>query len=139
MSLTEKQVELVTESWSQVSPIAQQAAELFYNRLFELDPELRPLFKGNIQEQGAKLMQTLSIAVASLTNLEQLIPTLQTMGKRHEEYGVQAAHYQTVATALLWTLEQGLGDAFTAEVREAWTAVYTVVADTMLSGCETAA
>ncbi len=138
MSLTEKQVQLVTESWSKVTPIAQQAAELFYNRLFELDPKLRPLFKGNISEQGAKLMQALSIAVASLTKLEALVPTLQTMGKKHEEYGVQSEHYQTVATALLWTLEQGLGDAFTVEVKEAWTAVYTVVADTMLSGCEVA-
>lgn len=138
MSLTDKQVQLVTESWSKVAPIAQQAAELFYNRLFELDPTLRPLFKGNINEQGAKLMQTLSLAVASLTNLEALVPTLQAMGKRHEEFGVQTEHYQTVASALLWTLEQGLGDAFTEEVKEAWTAVYTVVADTMLSGCEAA-
>ena len=138
MSLTAKQVELVTESWSKVTPIAQQAAELFYNRLFELDPALRPLFKGNISEQGEKLMQTLSVAVASLTNLEKLVPALQTMGKRHEEYGVQAAHYQTVAAALLWTLEQGLGDAFTEEVKEAWVAVYSIVADTMLSGCEAA-
>ncbi|MRI33092.1 hemin receptor [Endozoicomonas sp. OPT23] len=136
MSLTEKQIQLVTDSWSKVAPISQQAAELFYNRLFELDPALRPLFKGNISEQGAKLMKTLGVAVASLTNLEALVPVLKTMGKQHEEYGVEASHYQTVAEALLWTLEQGLGDDFTEEVKEAWTATYVIVADTMLSGCE---
>ncbi|HMN29128.1 MAG TPA: globin family protein [Caldilineaceae bacterium] len=126
-----EQKELVRNTFAQILPIAEQAAALFYNRLFALAPEVKPLFKHNMEEQGRKLMQMIAIAVAHLDRLEELIPAVQALGKRHGAYGVNSAHYATVGAALLWTLEQRLGDAFTPEVKEAWTTVYTVLADTM--------
>ncbi len=127
-----KQKRLVQESFAKVEPIAETAAELFYNKLFELDPELRALFKTDIKEQGRKLMATLKIAVKGLDDLEKLVPVVQDLGRRHAGYGVQDAHYGTVAVALLWALEQGLKDDFTAEVKEAWTGVYALLAETMV-------
>lgn len=129
--MTPEQATLVTQSWEKVLPIKDQAAALFYGKLFELDPSLRPLFKGDIQEQGRKLMAMINTAVRGLGDLNTLVPAVQALGRRHVGYGVQNEHYATVAVALLWTLEQGLGPAFTAEVREAWTEVYTVLASTM--------
>lgn len=129
--MTPEQATLVTQSWEKVLPIKDQAAALFYGKLFELDPSLRPLFKGDIQEQGRKLMAMINTAVRGLGDLNTLVPAVQALGRRHVGYGVQNEHYATVAVALLWTLEQGLGPAFTAEAREAWTEVYTVMASTM--------
>lgn len=124
--------QLVQESWKQVEPIADTAATLFYDRLFTLDPALRPLFPSmDLGEQKRKLMQTLTIAVRGLDRLDQLTPALEALGRRHVGYGVQDAHYDTVGAALLWTLEQGLGDAFTPEVREAWAEIYHLVASVM--------
>lgn len=112
-------------------PIADTAAKLFYGRLFELDPELRPLFKSDITEQGRKLMQMIQLAVRGLNDLPALVPAVEQLGRRHVDYGVRNKDYETVGTALLWTLEKGLGEGFTPEVREAWTAVYTLLAGTM--------
>ena len=126
-----EQKELVRSTFAQVAPIAEQAAALFYGRLFELAPEVKPLFKHNIEEQGRKLMQMIGVVVANLDKLDVLAPAVQAMGKRHAQYGVEPAHYDTVGAALLWTLEQGLGNAFTPEVKAAWTAVYTLLANTM--------
>jgi hemoglobin-like flavoprotein len=124
--------QLVQESWTQVEPIADTAATLFYDRLFTLDPALRPLFPSmDLGEQKRKLMQTLTIAVRGLDRLDQLTPALEALGRRHVGYGVQDAHYETVGSALLWTLEQGLGDAFTPEVRVAWAEIYQLVASVM--------
>lgn len=122
---------LVQDTFAMVEPIAEQAAELFYTRLFELDPSIKELFKSDMKEQGRKLMATLKIAVSSLTKLDQLIPVVEKLGKDHVAYGVTASHYDTVGQALLWTLDQGLGDAYTPEVEDAWTAVYTTLAATM--------
>lgn len=129
--MTPQQKELVQSSFAQVAPIAEQAAALFYGRLFELDPALKPLFRGNIEEQGRKLMATLSVAVGSLNNLEALVPILQNLGRGHVAYGVQDSHYATVGEALLWTLEQGLGAGFTPDVKDAWVEVYTIVSSVM--------
>lgn len=129
--MTPQQVQLVKQSFAKVAPIADQAAALFYGRLFEIAPEVRPLFKGDIKEQGRKLMATLGMAVSSLERLPELVPVVQELGRRHVKYGIKDEHYDTVAAALLWTLEKGLGDAFTPEVKEAWTTVYVVLADTM--------
>jgi hemoglobin-like flavoprotein len=134
MSLTARQKSLVQTSWSQVEPIAETAATLFYAKLFELDPALKPLFTSDPKEQGKKLMTMIAFSVRGLDNLSALVPAIQNMGKRHIGYGVQDAHYTTVGTALIWTLGQGLGPAFTDEVKEAWTAVYTILADTMKAG-----
>jgi hemoglobin-like flavoprotein len=129
--MTPRQVELVQTTWEKCVPIADQAAVLFYGKLFELNPSLKPMFKSDIKEQGKKLMQMITAAVRGLNDLGRLVPVVQDLGRRHVGYGVKDQHYDTVGTALLWTLEKGLGEAFTAEVKEAWTAVYTLLATTM--------
>jgi hemoglobin-like flavoprotein len=126
-----KQVALVQRSWNDVLPIAETAAQMFYERLFDLDPSLRPLFQSDMTKQRHKLVDMLSVVVSGLTRLEELLPTVRALGRRHAGYGVRNEHYATVGMALLWTLDQGLGDAFTPEVREAWAAVYGLVATTM--------
>jgi len=123
--------QLVQQSWALVAPISDVAAGLFSGRLFELDPSLRPLFKGDITEQGRKLMQTLAVVVKGIDNLDALVPAVEALGRRHGGYGVTDGHYDTVAAALLWTLEQGLGAAFTPEVRDAWVEAYTLLAAVM--------
>jgi len=122
----------VQSTWKQVSAIAPQAAALFYTNLFEADPSLKALFKGDMEEQGKRLMQMIGAAVGKLTDLDSLVPVLQSLGERHVGYGVQASHYATVGGALLKTLEQGLGAAFTPAVKAAWTEVYGVMADVMI-------
>ena len=128
---TPRDKQLVQSTFAKVEPIAMVAARTFYEKLFELDPALKKLFKGNMEEQGHKLMSTLKVAVKGLDNLPKLVPVLQDLGRRHVGYGVKNSDYDTVAAALIWTLEQGLQDAFTPEVEAAWTKVYTIVADTM--------
>ena len=125
------QIKLVQGSFDKVRPIADQAASMFYQRLFELDPKLQKLFKGDMVEQGRKLMGMIAAAVNGLNNLEKLVPVLEALGQRHAGYGVKQADYAVVAQALLWTLEQGLKDSFTNEVRGAWTDFYGIAADTM--------
>ena len=134
MSVTPQQVELVKKTWVMVVPISDKAAELFYGRLFELEPEYRSMFKGDMMDQGKKLMKTINIAVESLDDVEPLIPTLKQMGADHAGYGVKERDYNVVGAALLWTLEKGLGDAFTDEVKNAWGAVYEVLASVMKAG-----
>jgi hemoglobin-like flavoprotein len=129
--LTPAQKTLVQASFATIAPIADDAAALFYRRLFEIDPSLERMFRGDMAEQRKKLMQMLTAAVKGLDRLEQLVPVVQDLGRRHASYGVTAAHYDTVAEALLWTLEKGLGAAFTLETRAAWTAVYGLLAATM--------
>lgn len=129
--MTPEQIELVQGTFAQVEPIADKAAELFYGKLFELDPELKPMFKGDIAEQGTKLMTMIGVAVRGLNNLDAIVPAVQNLGVRHVDYGVKDEHYDTVAAALLWTLEQGLGDAFTDDVKAAWTETYVTLATVM--------
>ncbi len=134
--VTEAQKTLVQDSWSKVVPIADKAAELFYAKLFELDPAVKPLFKGDMKEQGEKLMKTITLAVKSLDDLPSVVPALQSLGKKHKDYGVVPAHYETVAVALLDTLGKGLGDAFTPETKDAWVTVYTVLSTTMIDAAD---
>lgn len=129
--MTPEQKVLVQESFQKVVPIADQAAALFYKKLFELDPSIKPMFPNDLEEQGKKLMNMIAAAVNGLDDLDALVPVVQDLGVRHVDYGVTDQHYDTVAAALLWTLEQGLGDDFTPEVKEAWIVVYTVLATTM--------
>ena len=132
VGLSRDQVALVQATWQRVTPIADTAARLFYGRLFELEPDLRSLFgRTDMEEQRRKLMQILGVAVASLDRLETLRPALEALGRRHVGYGVEGRHYDLVGAALLWTLEQGLGDEYTRSVREAWTAVYTTLSTIM--------
>ncbi len=137
--MTPEQALLVKTSWAKVMPISEKAAELFYGKLFELDPELKSLFKGDMQEQGRKLMAMINTAVNGLDKLEAIVPAVQELGKRHVGYGVEDKDYDTVGAALLWTLETGLGDDFTPEVKEAWATVYGVLADTMKAAAKDAA
>lgn len=129
--MTDEQIRLVQESFAKVRPISEVAADLFYKNLFELDPSLRPMFKGDMKEQGKKLMNTLSFAVNGLTRLDTIVGAVEDLGRKHVGYGVKPEHYNTVGEALLWTLEQGLGDAFTPDVKFAWTEVYGLLSGVM--------
>lgn len=137
--MTPEQAILVKSSWEKVVPISAQAAELFYGKLFELDPTLQSLFKGDMAEQGKKLMMMINTAVNGLDRLEEIVPAVQQLGVRHVAYGVKDEHYDTVGAALLWTLETGLADAFTDDVKDAWATVYGVLADTMKAAAADAA
>ena len=127
MSLSTNQVMLVQSSFAKVAPAVDMVAGLFYDRLFTIDPSLRAMFKADITEQGRKLMQILAFAVHSLGDLNTLTPHVQALGQRHVAYGVKQEHYNTVGSALIWTLQQGLGADFTLDVEGAWTAVYTLL------------
>lgn len=137
MSISPRQVMLIQNSFSKVEPIADQAADIFYKKLFEYDPSLRRLFKHDMKQQGRKLMSMLKLAVAGLNDLGKLVPALHALADRHMDYGVQVEDYTPVGNALLYALKQGLGSDFTSETRAAWIAVYTVIADTMRSRCYT--
>ena len=133
------QIQLVQSSFAQVAPIAEVAAALFYRRLFELDQSLRPMFRGDMVEQGKKLMTMIGSVVGNLRHLDRIVPGVRALGARHADYGVRDEHYDTVGAALLWTLEKGLGDAFTDDVRDGWVAAYTLLADTMKEAAAEAA
>jgi hemoglobin-like flavoprotein len=129
--MTPDQVKLVQDSFAKVRPIAVEAADLFYGRLFEIAPDLRALFPQDVSEQKKKLMAMLATAVTNLHQVDTIVPAVQALGRRHAGYDVRDAHYQPVGEALIWTLEQGLGPVFTAAVREAWVAAYTTLATVM--------
>jgi hemoglobin-like flavoprotein len=134
-----RQIDLVQQSFAEVKPIAATAAELFYGRLFTLDPSLRPLFKGDIVRQGQMLMSMIGAAVAGLRNLDTLAPVVRQLGARHVGYGVRNEHYATVGSALLWTLEQGLGPKFTLDTKLAWAEAYALLSSVMQAGAAEAA
>jgi len=137
--MTAEQVAAIQASWAQVLPIADTAAALFYQRLFELDPSLEAMFKGDMTEQGRKLMAMINTAVNGLDRLESIVPAVQELGRRHVGYGVKDEDYDTVGAALLWTLEQGLGSNFTPELGVGWATAYGVLADTMKAAAAEAA
>ena len=132
--MTNEQITLVRRSFEKIAPISAQAAALFYAKLFDLNPKLRPLFKHDMKEQGRKLMQVLSYTVESLDHIETIIPQVRALGARHKGYGVEERDYETVGTALLWTFEKALSREFTPKMRAAWAAVYGLLAETMKEG-----
>jgi hemoglobin-like flavoprotein len=135
-----RQIDLIRVSWSAVEPIADTAATLFYDQLFELDPAIRRLFRRtDMAAQRKILMQTLTVVVKSLDKLDTIVPAVQALGRRHAGYGVRSEHYESVGIALLWTLEQGLGEAFDDETREAWAAAYGTLASVMIAAADDAA
>ena len=134
--MTPYQIELVQSSFAKVIPIADIAARLFYDRLFEIDPSLRSLFKSDMEEQQKKLMYSLRMVVENLRNLDRVVPGVRAMGARHAAYGVRNEHYATVGTALIDTLARGLGAQFTDEVRKAWLAAYTLLAGAMMAAAD---
>lgn len=137
--MTPKQVSLVQETWGRVAPIQEQAATIFYQKLFAADPALKSLFKSNLDEQKRKLTKMIGVAVNALDRLETIVPAVRSLGQRHGTYGVKASDYSTVGAALLATLEQGLGAAFTPDVKDAWATAYSILARTMQDAAETAA
>ena len=126
------QIKLVQDSFAKVAPISEQAAVLFYGRLFEVAPSVRAIFPDDMTEQRKKLMATLAVVVGGLSNLEAVLPTASALAKRHVNYGAKPEHYPVVGGALLWTLEKGLGDAWTPELAEAWTAAYGTLSGYMI-------
>ncbi len=134
--MTPEQILLVRASFAEVKALGDQAAALFYERLFTLDPTLRALFKGDLAAQRAKLLGALAMVVAALDRPDELLPAVRDLGRRHAGYGVQVEHYATVGSALIWTLEQGLGAAFTPSVRQAWVEAYSLLAWTMAAAAE---
>jgi hemoglobin-like flavoprotein len=137
--MTPDQKTLVQESFRLLTPIADLAARLFHQRLFELDPKLKSLFKGDMEEQGKKLMKMIAAAVNALDRLEEIVPAVQDLGARHAGYGVEEKDYDIVGNALLWTLQQGLDDLYTSEVEEAWIAAYSELSNTMKNAAAEAA
>ena len=131
--MTPDQVTLVQQSFSKVAPIADQAAVMFYDRLFEIAPQVRAMFPADMTEQRKKLMATLAVVVNGLSNLEAVLPAASALATRHVAYGAKAEHYPVVGEALLWTLEKGLGAGWTADVAEAWTVAYTTLSGFMIS------
>jgi hemoglobin-like flavoprotein len=130
--MTPQQVALVRESFAKVVPIKEQAAALFYDRLFVIDPSTRPLFRGDMKSQGVKLMAAIGAVVKSLDRIETMLDDLRALARHHDRYGVQEAHYASVGAALLWTLDQGLGVDFTPDVRDAWATAYGLLSSAMI-------
>jgi hemoglobin-like flavoprotein len=127
------QIKLVQESYAKVAPIADQAAVMFYDRLFEVAPQVKAMFPADLTEQRKKLMATLSVVVNGLSNLQSVLPAASALARRHVSYGAKPEHYPVVGGALLWTLEKGLGDGWTPEVAEAWSAAYGTLSGFMIS------
>ena len=130
--MTPDQVAAIQASFGKVAPISEQAAALFYGRLFEIAPEVKPLFRGDMKEQGRKLMATLAIAVNGLGDVASILPAVSALAKRHVEYGVKPSHYQPVGAALLWTLERGLGEQWTPDLKVAWSEAYALLSQFMI-------
>ena len=130
--MTPAQIKLVQDSFTKVVPIADQAAALFYGRLFEIAPEVKPLFKGDMAEQGGKLMSTLAVVVNGLSNLDSILPAASALARRHTAYGVKPGHYAPVGEALLWTLERGVGAGWTQELAAAWAVAYATLSQFMI-------
>lgn len=137
--MTPEKIALVQDSFKKVVPIAGPAADIFYDRLFEIAPEVRGLFPEDMTEQKKKLMQMLAIAVNGLTKLDEILPAVQDLGRRHNGYDVTPAHYDKVGEALIFTLDKGLGEAFTPEVKDAWVETYGALAGVMIDAQEKAA
>lgn len=134
-TLNATQISLIKETWAKVVPIADAAASLFYSRLFEINPELAPMFEGSdMPQQRKKLVKAINLVVVSLEQFETLVPMISEMGQRHVTYGVEDAHYDQVGAALLWTLQTGLEDDWSDEAEQAWTMAYQLLANTMIAG-----
>ena len=131
--MTPDQTKLVQQSFAKVAPISEQAAVIFYNRLFEVAPQVKGMFPEDMTEQRKKLMATLAVVVNGLSNLESVLPAASALAKRHISYGAKAEHYPVVGGALLWTLEKGLGEAWTPDVADAWTTAYGTLSGYMIA------
>ena len=136
--MNEEQIALIKSNWAAVVPIAGTAADIFYTKLFEMDPSLRTMFPEDLSEQKVKLMKTLGMLVNAADHLEDMLPAVHALGERHVGYGVKEEHYPKVGAALLSTLEAGLGDAWDSEARDAWTALYSIASGAMIDAARKA-
>ena len=136
--MTTRQIELVEDSWDFAITNTEGAGMIFYSRLFEIAPELRPLFKESPEAQAQKLVSLITFAVTKLNSIGEIVDDVRSLGKRHKKYNVKAEHYAIVAEALLWTLEKALQGRWNEEMKEAWVAVYTVLSTTMISASQDA-
>ncbi len=130
--MTPEHIDRVQESFKKVAPIADQAATIFYGKLFDIAPEVKPLFKGNMEEQGKKLMTTLGVVVNGVKDLDAILPAPKELAVKHVDYGVEPEHYTPVGQALIMTLEAGLGDAFTPATEDAWLSAYGTLSGVMI-------
>jgi nitric oxide dioxygenase len=131
-------IRLVRQSFRHLDPVKNLAAEMFYTRLFEIDPTTSPLFAGtDMRVQGAKMMAALGLVVDALDRLPSITPTIAELARRHAGYGVTEAQYASVGAALLWSLEQGFGAAFTPEVTAAWGRAFAALSETMIKAAGT--
>jgi hemoglobin-like flavoprotein len=131
MGMDAQAVAMVQKSFEKVAPLGDTVTEIFYGELFAIDPSLRPMFKGDMREQRRMLMSALALVVRSLHAPQAILEPVKAMAKRHVAYGVEPVHYALVGNALLRTLEKGLGDDFTPELREAWTGAYGMLSGVM--------
>ncbi|MDW7691655.1 globin family protein [Flammeovirgaceae bacterium SG7u.111] len=137
--MTESQIQLVKESWGKVVPIATQAGEMFYGRLFEAAPQVKPMFSSDTKAQAIKLTSMLTYVVNKLDKLDEILSEVQQLAVRHTKYGIEPAHYAVVGECLIWTLEQGLGDAWNDELKKAWVTAYTILSGAMIEAQNKAA
>ena len=134
--MTPDQIRLIQETFDFIRPSMSVVTEMFYTRLFHVAPEMRELFPDDMKEQRRKLRAMLAHLVDNLTGLEELVPAIQELGCRHTKYAADRSDYNTVSDALIWTLEQGLGEMFTDEVREAWAAAFDTLSEIMIEAAE---
>lgn len=137
--MTARQIQLVKESWSYVIVKSNEAGQLFYSRLFEVAPAVRPMFKGDVKEQSRKLMSMVTLVVSKLDKLDQVINEVKALGARHNKYGTKGEHYAVVGQCLIWTLSQGLGDRWNKETEEAWLQAYATLSGAMIQAQTAAA
>lgn len=130
--MTSEDIALVQTSFKDVLSIADTAADLFYGRLFEIAPQVRPMFPEHMAKQKTKLVQMLVVAVSNLHQMATIQAAIEGLGRRHVDYGVKAEHYAPVGEALIWTLQTGLGPAFNDDVRKAWINAYGALTGVML-------
>ena len=130
--MTPEKIKMVQDSFAKVAPIAETAADIFYDRLFETAPQVRSMFPSDMSGQKGKLMQMLGTAVNGLNDLDALVPAVQDLGRRHVGYGTKPEHYEVVGSSLLFTLEKGLGDDWNPELAEAWTETYGLLSKVMI-------
>jgi hemoglobin-like flavoprotein len=136
MAMLEQHRVLVKQTFRKIIPVSESTVKAFYDRLFELDPSLRPLFRGDMKEQRLKFIQMLAVIVGGMDKLDEVLPAIVALGKRHKSYGVPASSYPVVGEALLWSIERSLGTEFTPDVREAWQALYGILATSAMKGAD---
>ena len=131
--MTSHQIVLIKGSWQAAATLGDAVGELFYGRLFEIAPEVKPMFSQiTIKEQSKKLLSMLSYVIHKLDSLQDILDEVAKLAQRHAHYGVRPEHYIVVGEALLWTLEKDLAEKWNDELKEAWTLCYMTLSGAMI-------